>query len=284
MIRQSQKLAETHCANHSMDSRTLISTAHASRGFTLIELIVVITVLGVIMAGTAAYITNGMTAYSDTVRREDLAATGRLTIERITREIRTALPNSIRVSNQCLEFLPIQTGSVYLSIPTDVASSSFSAAAFNLPAATGSRYVVVYPYTVGSLYSTTNPSPMAGLSSVSGSPTATVTMTSAHRFSDESPVQRFFISGDPVSFCVIGTQLYRYNAYGLNTIQITPPASGAALLADNIQLSDSGNTVTPFSYTPGTLRRNGIVTLDFRFSSDNEWIRLTHEVQIRNVM
>ncbi len=254
------------------------------KGFSLIELVVVITVLGVIMAGTAAYISRSVGAYSDTVRRQDLAAIGRASAERLTRELRVALPNSIRVSNNCLEFLPIQSGSAYLTLPVDVASSNFTAAAFNLPAVAGSRYVVVYPYTTANLYTTSSPSPMAALNTVSGSPTATVTLSAAHRFSDESPQKRFFIVGSPISFCVSGTQLNRYSGYGLNNIQSAPPASGNVLLAENIQLIDNGNLVTPFTYTPGTLKRNAIITLDLRFMQDNEWIRLTHEVQIRNVM
>lgn len=253
-------------------------------GFSLIELIVVIAVLGVLMAGTATYITRGISAYSDTVRREDLAAIGRVSVERLTRELRTALPNSLRVSNNCLEFLPIQTGSAYLTLPIDVTSSSFTAVAFTLPAASGTRYVVVYPYTITNLYTTSSPSPMAVVSSVAGSPTATVALAATHRFSDASPQQRFFIVGEPISFCVVGTQLIRYSRYGLNTVQSAPPASGNALLADNIQTVDTGIAVTPFTYIPGTLKRNAIVTLDLRFMVDDEWIRLTHEVQIRNVM
>jgi len=254
------------------------------RGFTLIELIVVITVLGAIMAGTATYITRGISAYSDTVRRQDLAAIGRASAERLTRELRTALPNSIRVNNNCLEFLPIQTGSAYLTLPVDVASTNLTAVAFTLPAATGTRYVVVYPYTSTSLYTTTSPGPMAVLNTVSGSPTATITLGAAHRFSDESPQQRFFIVGDPISFCVVGTQLFRYSGYGLTLIQNAPPASGNVLMAENIQTVDNSNPVPPFTYTPGTLQRNAIITLDLRFMMENEWNRLTQEVQIRNVM
>ncbi|MBI3562907.1 MAG: hypothetical protein HY080_14450 [Gammaproteobacteria bacterium] len=247
-------------------------------------MIVVIAVLGLIMAGTATYITNGVTAYSNTVRRDDLAASGRVTVERLTRELRTALPNSVRVSNNCLEFLPIQTGSAYLTLPIDVAASSFTAAAFSLPGYSGTRYAVVYPYTPTNLYTTTNPSPTAVFSSVTGSPTATITLGSSHRFSDTSPQQRFFIVGSPVSFCLVGSQLNRYSGYGLNSVQATPPANGVALLAENLQSTDNGVAVTPFTYTPGTLKRNAIVSLDLRWSVDNDWMRLTHEVQLRNVM
>lgn len=254
------------------------------RGFNLIELIVVIAVLGIIMAGTASYITQSMTAYTDTVRREELANVGRATIERIARELRTALPNSIRLSNNCLEFQPVVTGSAYLTVPLDIASNSMNVAAFTLPAGGGNRYVVVYPYNTGALYTISNPGPIVGFTSVSGAPTATVTFSAAHRFSLASPYQRFFIVGDPVSFCVVGTELRRYSGYGLNTVQTAPPGSGTALLAENIQTVDNSATVIPFTYSPGTLKRNALVDLDLRYFIDGEWIRLSHEVQIRNVL
>ncbi len=254
------------------------------RGFSLIELVVVITVLGIIMAGTASYITQGMTAYTDTVRREELANVGRATVERIARELRTALPNSIRVSNDCLEFQPIVAGSAYLTLPIDAPSNTMNAAAFNLPAGGGNRYVVVYPYTTSALYTISNPGPIVGFNSAGGTPTATVTFSTTHRFNLASPYQRFFIVSDPVSFCVVGTELRRYSNYGLNTVQAAPPASGNALLAENIQTVDNSVTVTPFTYSPGTLKRNAIVDLDLRYFIDGEWIRLTHEVQVRNVL
>ena len=55
-------------------------------------------------------------------------------------------------------------------------------------------------------------------------------------------------------------------------------------MAQDIQTVDGATSVTPFTYTPGTLRRNAIVSMDFRFLINDEWIRLTHEVQLRNVL
>lgn len=260
----------------------MISNLKQQQGFNLIELIVVIAVLGILMAGTAVYITNSMTAYTDVARRDQLTSLGRVTIERVARALRTALPNSIRVQNNCIEFFPVKTGSVYLSLPTDVASNSFSATSFTPPA--GTSYVVVYPYNVTALYAQTNPGPIAQFSSSAGTPTATVTLSAAHRFAQHAPQRRFYLAGNPVSFCIVGTNLYRYNGYGINAAQSAPPGSGAALVAQGIQTLDGATTVTPFTYTPGNLIRNAIVSLDFRFLLDGEWIRLSHEVQIRNVL
>lgn len=258
-------------------------TLRAVKGFTLVEMVVTIVVLGVIMAGSAVYITNSTIAYNDVAQREQLTSVGRLTIERVVRELRNALPNSVRISNNCIEFLPIIGSSVYLTLPTDSPGNGFTAPAFNLNSASGTRYVVVYPYSQGALYSGGNPGPRAVFSSVAGSPTATVSLAAAHRFNRHAPQRRFFIVDSPTSFCIEGTNLNRYRGYSISAAQAAPPSATAELVAENIFLNDGG-AVTPFTYTPGTLRRSGIVALDFRFAIDGEWIRLFHEVQIRNAL
>ena len=235
------------------------------------------------MAGSAAYITNSTIAYTNIANREQLTSLGRATIEQVTRELRLALPNSIRTSNNCIEYFPIKAGSVYLTLPTTAASSSFTASSFTIPAGANIEHVIVYPYDISALYSQNNPGPIAGFAGVAGSPTATVTLTANYQFILHAPHRRFFLAEDPVSYCVEGTNLNRYENYGVNSIQSAPPSGTALLVAQNIQTNDGG-AVTPFTYTPGSLQRNGIVALDFRFLIDGEWIRLGHEVQIRNVL
>jgi len=251
-------------------------------GFSLIELVVTIVVLGAIMAGTAAYITNSTVAYTNVAQYDQLTTLGRITIERVTRELRNALPNSIRIQNNCLEFFPIKAGSVYLSLPTTAASTSFTAASFTIPAGSNIEHVIVYPYNTTALYSAANPGPRASFSGISGSPVTTISISS-HQFNQPAPHRRFYLAEDPVSYCIVGTDLNRYENYGVNGAQATPPGGTASLMAENIQTNDGG-AITPFSYTPGSLQRNGIVTLDFRFLVNGDWMRMSHEVQIRNVL
>jgi len=253
-------------------------------GFSLVELVVTIVVLAIIMAGSAAYITSSTIAYTKVAQREQLTSLGRVTIEQVSRDLRTALPNSIRVRNNCIEFFPIKTGSVYLTLPTDAASNNFTALSFSLPAGSNIEHVIVYPYDTTALYSQSNPGPIAGYASVTGSPTATITLSSNYQFARQAPQRRFYLVEDPISYCIVGTDLNRYENYGVDALQGTPPPGVTAqLVAEQIQTSDGG-AVTPFTYTPGSLQRNGIVTLDFRFLMEGEFIRLSHEVHVRNVL
>ena len=253
------------------------------RGFTLIELVVIIVVIGILMAGTVVYITNSVTAYSAVARRDQMTSLGRVTVERIVRDLRSALPNSIRVANNCIEFLPILSGSTYLTLPVDSAATSFTTADFTLPTYSGSAYVVVYPYNQTALYAQNNPGAIVAFTSKSGTPTSTITLGSSFRFVHHAPHRRFYIVNAPTSYCVVGNNLNRYRGYSISAIQATPPSASAELVAQNIQLNDGG-VVLPFRYTPGTLQRNAIVALDFRFLIDGEWIKLSHEVQVRNVL
>ncbi len=252
-------------------------------GFSLVELVITIVVLGIIMAGTTVYISNSTIAYSNVAQREQLTSLGRVTIEKITRELRSALPNSIRILNNCIEFFPARAGSVYLTLPVSSAASSFSAASFRIPSSANIEHVVVYPFNATALYAQTSPGPITGFAGTAGSPTATVSLTGSYQFAQHSPHRRFYLAEDPVSFCIVGTNLNRYDNYGVNSSQATPPSGTAQLVAESIQTNDDG-AVFPFTYLPGSLQRNAIVTLDFRFLIDNEWIRLSHEVQVRNVL
>lgn len=253
------------------------------RGFTLIEMVVTIVVLGALMAGTATYITNSTIAYTNVAQRDQLTTLGRITVEQITRELRHALPNSLRIQNNCIEFFPVKAGSVYFDLPITAAGSTFTAKSFSIPASASITRVIVYPNSTTNLYSLSNPGSIAGFTSVAGSPTATITLSGSYQFALHAPHRRFYLTEDPVSYCIEGSNLNRYENYGVNPVQSAPPGGTAQLMAENIQTNDGG-AITPFIYTPGSLQRNGIVTLDFRFLTNGEWIRLSHEVQVRNVL
>ncbi len=261
-------------------------------GFSLIELIVVILILAIVSAGTAIYIVRGMQAYTDTVRRDRLAATARAATERVVRELRNALPNSIRVTTDsaggittaCLEFVPVIRASAYLDdLAPQGSLTAFTAAPFDNPGGTG-LFVVIYPYATAPLYAGGDPGPVAAFDPASNTAGGEVRLAAAHRFAHDSPRHRLFLAEAPVSFCIDdGTgRLNRYAGYGFTASPAAPPAAAPALLGEHLQLSDGGAAVTPFAWDPGSPIRAGVITLDFRFMEAGEWVRLRQEVQIRN--
>ena len=79
------------------------------RGFTLIEMIVTIFIGSIIMLGIAAYLHLGVQGYSDSIARQRLQTQAQFVIEKMSREIRHAVPNSFFIDENeknCLEFIP----------------------------------------------------------------------------------------------------------------------------------------------------------------------------------
>ena len=256
---------------------------YSSKGFTLVELVAVIVLLGITSVGVSSYISSSTQAYVDVVRRDETTQIGRHAVERISRELRNALPGSVRavdgmvsgVAASCIEFLPVVAASHYLNdLPVGVPNSTdtFQVAAFTFnPIANVQYFATVYALTPANVYSgsDTPGSPVQSLDITNpiGGVTAnerTVNLANMNRsFPQDSPQRRVLFTTAPVSFCVQNNQLTRHTGYGFQNTQPLVPGT-AALLAENIQLTDGGN-VSPFQYAPGVLQRAGLVHLDFRF-------------------
>jgi MSHA biogenesis protein MshO len=92
----------------------LSTSRHAGRGFTLIEAVMVIAITGILAAIVAIFIREPVEGYFDSVRRAGLTDIADTATRRISRDLHSALPNSIRTPNaSCFEFLPTVTGGRY---------------------------------------------------------------------------------------------------------------------------------------------------------------------------
>lgn len=94
------------------------------RGFTLLEAIIVIVITGAIASVVAIFIVSPIEGYLDTTARAELSDVADTALRRIARDIRLALPNSIRTSvgsdgNVYLELLLTKTGGRYLAEEDD---------------------------------------------------------------------------------------------------------------------------------------------------------------------
>lgn len=294
-------------------------------GFTLIELIIVITLLGIISLVTVGFISSSVQGFADLTRRDQLSAAARIAVERMAREVRNALPNSIRVTagGDCLEFIPTSGASRYLSVPTSTATpaNNFQAVAFALAPNTQNSRIAVYPIdsnraeepraaTDNPIYDIDNHAIISPLLTSSGAALApvptpasgavTVTLNSSHTFPADSPSRRFFVVQEPVSFCVVGSDLYRFQGTGVAaqyTYSNNQPSAAQlfanlaepnrVLLASDIAMPPNN---TPFRFVDAVLQRNGLVLFDMFVVDPNivgarpqENVQVQFAVQVRNV-
>lgn len=258
------------------------------KGFTLIELILVILVLAIVSTGIVTFIQYGVQTYQDTAGRDKQISDSRFLIERITRELQDALPNSVRVtdSGNCIEFVPILASSSYVDIPVlpeasaNTAELVVSGETFN---SVGTK-LVVYPLATGEVY--VNSDAITGkVFSVTGYSTppvnnvVTATLHSNVRFDEDSPTQRYFIIKDSVAYCWDSSgDIRRFQGHSLTA---GPQTGTGVLMAERVVKLPGGNDI--FTFDGDNLLRNAIVLIDITMAYSDENLRIVKEVNVPNV-
>jgi MSHA biogenesis protein MshO len=96
-------------------------THRPRRGFTLVELTVVIVLTGVIAAALTVFLRPAVDTHLALRHRSDLLHAAESALDLTVREVRRALPNSIRTpDSQCVELLPTVGGGRYRQGPDTV--------------------------------------------------------------------------------------------------------------------------------------------------------------------
>ena len=75
-----------------------IANRPRARGFSLTEAVMVIAITGILAGMVAVFIQKPVQGFFDTARRAALVDTADTALRRISRDLRAALPNSVRVS------------------------------------------------------------------------------------------------------------------------------------------------------------------------------------------
>jgi len=238
-----------------------------SSGFSLIELIVVIIILGVLAVATSTFINFGTKIYTETTARDQLVSSARFAIERLNRELRNALPNSLRLtnSNQCLEFTPIIESTIYTDIPVIPETVRDNINVIKFDEAFDSNWsAIVYPLTTDDVYpltSSNNDKVHSVDSIVATGDEWVITLDNDVVFAEDSPTQRIYFINESVEYCVQNNTLTR----------------NGTLMAQDIY-----NT-NPFEVIAPTLQRNAMVQVHFRFEKNSEQVTFNNEVQVLNV-
>lgn len=260
----------------------------AQQGFTLIELIVTIVLIGILGTGISSFIGNTTKGMLDTADRSQVSTIAWLVSENLSRHLRHALPNSVRTSadGSCLEYIPIYAGTDYLLAPVAVSASQFEVVPFsNLAAgfnfATQPLRVAIYPTTLAGLYNLSSSgvisSAVSQLSAATTANALNLQMSASHQFPSDSPSKRLFLVDQPVMFCFQSGMLYRYDSYGFNNSFTISGLNNQTVFGSKVYLGE-------FSYSSATLQRNAVINISFAISfADGSQQAVNQEVQIRNV-
>lgn len=276
-----------------------------SVGFTLVEMVMVIIILGILVLGVSSFVILGTRIFVESTSVDQVLSQSRFVVERMTREIRNAVPNSLRVTNtttyQCMEFMPIQASASYIELPIapGMASKTGTIMAPSQGIDTDHR-MLVYPLTPEHIFSALDKAIEGRLLRVKeyDDKTNTVTFGSATkelamRFSEASPRNRYFMVNNAVSYCFfVNGNIRRYEGYKLNATQPVPGgkinAKGkmgdGVLMAEDVVITTTTTTTNwPISYTPGTLSNNAVVQLTPKFEVNGQAFQYQHQVQVVNV-
>lgn len=270
---------------------------HSTAGFTLIELITVVVLLGIVATMTSAFIATPMQGYVDLARRAELVDAAESALRLMARDIRRALPFSVRVSGgTALELLNVVDGGRYRAEgPGDELLFNGADTTFDVlgplqnPAAvdTTNHWLVVHNLTdTGADYNAYsapnvgrwNRVSLNGGSSLNATPPRIV-LDGGLGIPTGSPRRRFYIVDGPVSYLCDTTArtLIRYSGYAITTAQPTdaaqaPLSGNGALLTKHVQNCS-------FIYD----RRDALVTLRLELRDGGESIRLMHQIHVDNV-
>lgn len=279
-------------------------------GFTLVETVVVIVLLSIVAGIAAVFIVHPVEGYRDLARRAALVESAESALRRMARDIRLALPNSVRRQNPAsgfaLELIPALDGAKY---NTDLGGADYEKLTFKgddlfdllgtFPnAATlttpGIRLVINNRGTAGNdVYADagggsgaegviTSTATSIGITT-SGVGNHRITLNPPYDFKGDSPNQRVYVVTVPVSYLcntAAGT-LTRYYNYPITATQPTTSADFTGLGATSALVADR---VTACSVTTTTdeVRNRGLVTLSITLESEGERIRLIRQVALDN--
>lgn len=262
-----------------------------ARGFTLVELVMVIMITGIIAASLTIFLKPAIDSYFDTRRRADLTDMADTALRRMSQDIRSAVPNSVRwVSATCFQMVPTITGGRYRMAPDTVAGgsayidTSIATSAFDVlsPMATTPAkddWIVIGNQNSGDVYTGTNrgavntvTTPATGLHRIN--------LTTATQFPVGYEGGRFVVvpnAETTITYTCANNRLYR------KTTTNTFPAANCSAGADNQTVATDVESCT-FVYDPnqGATQQSGFVWMRIELKRSGESAALAHGVHVSN--
>ncbi|MDH3645799.1 MAG: prepilin-type N-terminal cleavage/methylation domain-containing protein [Gammaproteobacteria bacterium] len=286
-----------------------MSKRKGETGFTLIELVIALALTVIVTAFAAMFISGPVKGYTDQNRRVMLVDSAESALHRLGRDIRSALPNSVRVvavgTGFAVEMLNAVDGARYRGGPPPANAArvlDFSAAdgQFNAigrfnrtatPFSSVTHYLSIYNVGVPGANAwelanvITPPGTQIDIGADAIPDEDNVTLSVPFQFAFPSPTQRMYLIDGPITWlCDTGAgTLTRYNGYVVATDQTTRDSDAELTAAGAAATRVTENiTACAVNYAPGTAWRAGLVSARVELAQSGESIVLQQQIHVEN--
>ncbi len=257
-----------------------------SQGFTLIELIIIIVILGIFSTMGADFISKAFKGFQAANSRMEIFEEGKEAMTRMEREINNAIPNAVIVTtvsgSQELRIGVIDdkimvsdnvTGHYIESPPTDKITDDTGGL--------GAGIIVSINNTAWDTFA----SPVTldrRLYRVTAKTGKQMTLDRTIPPDSRSPSKRFYAVDKAIRYYYdsASAQLRR-SEISINATN-TPLDDTAFTAVTGYPLATDVSNLT-FHYTPGTPSRNSVVTVSFKITKNNESILFNKDIHVRNI-
>jgi len=246
----------------------------SKNGFTLIELVISIVLVGIIAGVVGPIIFYGAEGFQQQVARKELVSRARLALERMSRELRESVPNTVRVSttnaaNDTVEFGKATFFSHYNSITGGSSPYTLNDDTGLTPPSTS--FIVIYNVSPDDFYAYPASPSTFQVAGVAGNQVSINAPAKPH-----SSTKRYQMCTGAVTFSRnLSGELIRYSGYDPGQ------AHGTSAIDQDI-LIDHVSSIQ-FQYTTGTLSNTALLTIFLQVRASGETMNFHQEVHIRNV-
>lgn len=237
------------------------------KAFTLIEMVIVIVLLGIVSTLGIGLLKVVFEGYINSKNLFQLFYEAKFGAERIDRELREAIPNSvvIEIDNSTITFVKFSKGGYYLPLGPNKISTDIS---LNL-----GDNLSIYNKSFSRIYNNNSCNPLDNTSSIYRIDNKTDNYTLCKSLSEDSPVFKFYLIDEAITFRSSNNKIERCSSKDFTQ---HPVVSNCLTLINNVKSAK-------FNYSQSKYNINDqIVDIYLEMSKNDVNLNYKHKVHIRN--